>query len=292
VLTTDLSGKQFSETVEYKNFSFVTFTISDLLRCKCTGTLAEIKEVWEKLKNHPHLKVYRVKNRLDTSNKDFLVNAILVGTSLLCEIQLAVTDKAGDDKSDCLNHFSHFMYELSRASYGPIAEAVIINSYLTEFASFFRDQLGRIPVRHNPLVDCRVECMKGKVSVEGHLPRDNNFSFLCGNCLELRVANTHHLDNFDSSPSILAKDEKIEHSDQIKDIICGDCAYNSLRLEEQAIWVLGTLGNFFIAKAQEEPVNDKILCIVAKAGSNRKIQMVQFVEATKVYVPVFYECAI
>lgn len=79
--------------------------------------------------------MYRVKNRIDTSNKDFLVNVKLNGTPLLCEVQLAVNDKgaapAMDEKQEYLNHFSHFMYELSRASYGPIAEAVIINSYLT-----------------------------------------------------------------------------------------------------------------------------------------------------------------
>jgi hypothetical protein len=82
-----------------------------------------------------------VKNRVDTSNKDFLVNVRLNGTPLLCEVQLAITDKSGDEKQEYLNHFSHFMYELSRASYGPIAEAVIINSYLTEFVPFFRGHL-------------------------------------------------------------------------------------------------------------------------------------------------------
>lgn len=126
------------ENVEYKDFEFVTFTISDLLRCKCSGSLAEIKEVWKRLNSHSKLRVYRVKNRLDTSNRDFLVNARLNDTPILCEIQLSITDKSVDEKETYLNHFSHFIYELSRASYGPIAEAVIINSYLTEFVSFFR----------------------------------------------------------------------------------------------------------------------------------------------------------
>jgi hypothetical protein len=39
----DSTGNSFMENVEYKDFEFVTFTISDLLRCKCSGTLLEIK---------------------------------------------------------------------------------------------------------------------------------------------------------------------------------------------------------------------------------------------------------
>ena len=61
-----------------------------------------------------------------------------------------------DEKETYLNHFSHFIYELSRASYGPIAEAVIINSYLTEFVSFFRESLSRITENRNPLENLHV----------------------------------------------------------------------------------------------------------------------------------------
>lgn len=85
------------------------------------GTLEEIKKVYEKLSSHEKFTVYRVKNRIDTSNKDFLVNCRLNGTPVLCEVQLAIFDKSPDEKQEYLNHFSHFMYELSRASYGPIA---------------------------------------------------------------------------------------------------------------------------------------------------------------------------
>mgnify|MGYP000857377924 FL=1 len=72
----------------------MTFGISDLLRCKCSGSLQEIKAVWKQIESRTdRLKVYRVKNRLDTVNRDFLVNAQLVGTPILVEIQLAVVDK-------------------------------------------------------------------------------------------------------------------------------------------------------------------------------------------------------
>lgn len=69
-----------------------------MLRCKCSGSLAEMKEVWLRLSTHPKLRVYRVKNRLDTSNRDFLINARLMGTPILCEIQLSIMDKSVDEK--------------------------------------------------------------------------------------------------------------------------------------------------------------------------------------------------
>lgn len=140
------------------------------------------------------------------------MNARLVGTNLLCELQLAVTEKAGDEKSNCLSHFSHFMYELSRASYGPIAEAVIINTYLTEFSSFFRDQLNRLSESCKAITSAKVECVGNAAVVEGYLPRDNLFSFVCSNCLQLRLAYSRHLGNFDSSGSTLAKDPIVEQN--------------------------------------------------------------------------------
>lgn len=127
----DSSGNEYKEEVKFFTPEFVTFRISDLLRCKCVGTLQQIKQVYGRLASSDRFTIYRVKNRIDTPNKDFLVNVKLNGTPVLCEVQLAIFDKSPDEKQEYLNHFSHFMYELSRASYGPIAEAVLINSHLT-----------------------------------------------------------------------------------------------------------------------------------------------------------------
>jgi hypothetical protein len=66
------------------------------------------------------------------------------GTPMLCEIQLKVFEKSGDEKQGFVSHFSHLLYELSRASYGPIAEAVKINSYLTDFADFFKNAISKM----------------------------------------------------------------------------------------------------------------------------------------------------
>ena len=58
--------------------------MSDLLRCKCSGDPNQIKKVYEKLaRNFP---IVRVKNRLKTSNNDFLVNFKF--NELTCEVQL------------------------------------------------------------------------------------------------------------------------------------------------------------------------------------------------------------
>ena len=103
------------------------FSVGDLLRSKCSGTLAEIKQVYLNLSTNPRFTVYRIKNRLDTSNRDFLVNVKLANSPLLCEIQLAVTDSsASEEKELYLDHFSHFLYELTRGKFGVLTEYATI----------------------------------------------------------------------------------------------------------------------------------------------------------------------
>lgn len=54
------------------DIDFITFGVSDLLRCKCSGTKKQIKQVYEKIEKK--FTIVRVKNRLKTSNNDFMVN--------------------------------------------------------------------------------------------------------------------------------------------------------------------------------------------------------------------------
>jgi hypothetical protein len=119
------------------------------------------------------------------------VNVKLKGTPLLCEVQLAIIDKAGEEKQQLLNSFSHFMYELSRASYGPIAEAVMINSHLTEFVPFFMSRIKKLEKAKKAVMAVDVKAKldgDGMPSVEGYLRRSNDFSYICSNCLEFKVA--------------------------------------------------------------------------------------------------------
>lgn len=105
--------------------------------------------MYDKLANHPSFTVYRVKNRLNSSNRDFLVNVRLKDSPLLCELQLGVTDSvSAEEKELYLDQFSHFLYELSRAKYGPVGEAVVINCSLTEVARFFEESVNRIEIPH------------------------------------------------------------------------------------------------------------------------------------------------
>lgn len=60
------------------------------------GSLSDIKKIYSKLQNHDKLEIYRVKKRIDTSNKDFLVNVRMKGTPMLCEIQLKIFQKTDD----------------------------------------------------------------------------------------------------------------------------------------------------------------------------------------------------
>lgn len=40
--------------------------------------------------------------------------------AVLCEVQVGFKTKA-DEKMEFLDHFNHFLYELARSEYGPLA---------------------------------------------------------------------------------------------------------------------------------------------------------------------------
>lgn len=71
--------------------SLISFGIYDLLRAKFSGTKEDIIAAYNILCESKSFKVIRIKNRLDTINKDFLINLRLVGTPLICELQLGIT---------------------------------------------------------------------------------------------------------------------------------------------------------------------------------------------------------
>lgn len=92
--------------------------MSDLLRSKCAGDKKEIRQVFDKLSKA--FTVVRVKNRLHTSNHDFLVNFSY--KSIMCEVQLGIVQKKEEDnqKQERFGHFSHFLYELSRSKFSAL----------------------------------------------------------------------------------------------------------------------------------------------------------------------------
>jgi hypothetical protein len=98
------------------------------------------------------------------------------------------------------------MYELSRAKYGPIGEAVMINTHLTEFAPFFEKSVSKIHDRvESPPENIAVECFgEGQLFVHNFIRRDNRFTFLCSNCLCFKKAYANYYAHYDNCSSYLA----------------------------------------------------------------------------------------
>ena len=60
------------------------FDVYDLFRAKCSGNAKEIKQIYENLKKNSNFKIIRVKNRLNTNNKDFLINFMYIYSNQEC----------------------------------------------------------------------------------------------------------------------------------------------------------------------------------------------------------------
>lgn len=76
------------------DLEFIRFSVSDLLRCKCSGTVSEVIEVMKRLQKHDQLTIVRIKDRLKTGNQDFLVNVKMKNCGVLCEIQVGFKSDA------------------------------------------------------------------------------------------------------------------------------------------------------------------------------------------------------
>lgn len=107
---------------DLKDISLLRFGVMDLLRAKCQGTRDQIIKVYNNIKKNPKFEIIRVKNRLKTGNKDFLINLKYKESFLICELQLYMKTKSDNDKKQSvLQHFSHFLYELERSRYGALS---------------------------------------------------------------------------------------------------------------------------------------------------------------------------
>jgi hypothetical protein len=85
----------------------------------------------------------------------------------------------------------------------------------------------------------------------------------------------------------------VERDEEIKHIICGDCAFNNLSPTEQSVYMLNIpLPSFFTSINDELNVNYPIICAVPKSASRRKTIILQRCVQDKnvIFVPVFYEC--
>ena len=105
-----------------------TFTLGDLLRCRCAGTKDQVLQVWNNLqdqKNKGIIKILRVKNRLNQATTDFLINFAFTDQKkcfFICEMQIALKQEQSleQDNSNHAYHFMHFLYEMARSPHGAI----------------------------------------------------------------------------------------------------------------------------------------------------------------------------
>jgi hypothetical protein len=51
-----------------------------------------MKKVLKNLQEHPDIQLVRVKNRLETANRDFLINFAFKDCRLLCELQVGLKE--------------------------------------------------------------------------------------------------------------------------------------------------------------------------------------------------------
>ena len=94
-------------------YSFVTFTIGDLFRCKIKSREKEIVHIYHRMvdlsKTNPEvMKIIRIKNRLNDNNRDILINFKLYD-KLIAEVQLAIGSEINKEV-ELANNFSHFIY--------------------------------------------------------------------------------------------------------------------------------------------------------------------------------------
>lgn len=130
-----------AENSEEASFKLFSFTVNDLLRCKCTGTRDQVLSVWSKLNalaKTEDITIITVKNRLSSHTKDILITYKIRQSFLLCEIQLALSS-VNEEVND---HFNHFLYEQHRSRYGIVCElAMMVNTHDPRNKYFENNQL-------------------------------------------------------------------------------------------------------------------------------------------------------
>jgi hypothetical protein len=77
-------GSELVSSELARSLEFVSFSVMDLLRAKCFGSVEEMRRVLKNLQENPEIQLVRVKNRLETGNRDFLINFSFKDCRLLC----------------------------------------------------------------------------------------------------------------------------------------------------------------------------------------------------------------
>lgn len=199
----------------------LSFSVCDLLRARCSCTVEQITKVLHLLRTAPGVNIVRVKNRLDSGNRDFLINFTFDKCRLLCEVQVGLKDSA-DEKGSFVHHFSHFLYELRRSKYGPLSESTLIINNSIDIGTYFRQKTGaRIGLKD--ILDFSPKFEGQKMTIEGYEKLKANLSFLCNNCLN------------SCSNRVLSPWKNLK----LDEYLCGACVYQKLNASQRAIYALG-----------------------------------------------------
>ena len=127
------AGENISTSKAY-GVNLVVFRVSDLMRSKwkCSeGDFIALLKTMYLLENDPSMKdkfkIVRIKNKLDDPANNIMINYLFMGR-VQCELQLSTQEAKGKQKNYFT--FSHFVYELTRGMFGPVAECAIMVSQL------------------------------------------------------------------------------------------------------------------------------------------------------------------
>ena len=116
------------------NLNLLAFRVSDIMRAKLQceeSSFINILKTMYLLDDDPKMegkfKLIRIKNKLNEPANNIIINYLFQG-KIPCELQLSVQEPKGKAKNNYV--FSHFIYELMRGRFGPIAECGIMISQL------------------------------------------------------------------------------------------------------------------------------------------------------------------
>ena len=101
------------------------------------------------------MKILRIKNRLETGNKDIMINLVF-RDSVVVEMQLKVDDSKLNFIT-CSNLFNHYIYELERSKFGPVSELCSIWVNKDHRGKFFEmefDKMNKKKKKSNPKHEC------------------------------------------------------------------------------------------------------------------------------------------
>jgi hypothetical protein len=118
------------------------------------------------VQNNEKIKIVRVKNRLASGNRDFLINFTFEGCKLLCEVQVGLRDNS-DEKGSYQDHFNHCLYELSRSKFGPLSETTLIIANQVDIGSFFRQEIMPVKREYDRLV-FHPQILNNEVKIDGY----------------------------------------------------------------------------------------------------------------------------